>query len=55
MLDKKYKYTILVLPTITVVAIINGIVSGITSVIVSYFFRPLWNNIVKGWKNDKID
>lgn len=32
------------------VVIVNGILSGIVSVITAYFFKPLWNKII-GWWN----
>lgn len=31
------------------VFIVNGILSGIISVITAYFFKPLWNKIIKLW------
>lgn len=51
---KKLVYTCVVVP----VAVANGMIGGITSVITAYFFRPLWNQIAKLWEktNDsKID
>ena len=45
---KKYKkivYTCVVVP----VAVTNGIIGGISSVITAYFFKPIWNKIVKMW------
>ena len=51
---KKFVYTCVVVP----VAVVNGMIGGITSVITAYFFRPLWNQITKLWEktNDsKID
>lgn len=43
---KKYSYTFIVVP----VAVSNGIVSGLISVITAYFFKPIWNKIM-GWWN----
>lgn len=51
---KNIIYTCVVIP----VAVANGIVGGVTSVITAYFFRPLWNHITKLWEktNDsKVD
>lgn len=41
------KYTTLLIP----VVVVNGIVSGIVSVITAYFFRPLWNKLMEWWHN----
>jgi hypothetical protein len=38
-------YTCVVIP----VAVANGVVGGISSVITAYFFKPLWNKITKLW------
>lgn len=46
---KKYKniaYTCVVIP----VAVTNGIIGGISSVISAYFFKPLWDKFMKWWK-----
>lgn len=46
---KKYKkivYTCVVVP----VAVTNGIIGGISSVITAYFFKPVWNQITKLWE-----
>lgn len=43
---KDEKYEALMIP----VVVVNGIVSGIISVITAYFFKPLWNKVV-GWWN----
>lgn len=32
------------------VVVVNGIFSGIISVITSYFFKPLWNKLMDWWK-----
>lgn len=42
---KKFVYTCVVVP----VAVANGMIGGVTSVITAYFFRPLWNRITKLW------
>lgn len=41
-------YTCVVVP----VAIANGILGGISSVITAYFFKPIWNKFM-GWWNDE--
>ena len=49
---KDFKYTCVVIP----VAVANGILGGISSVITVYFFKPVWDKIVKtlNWnKNEK--
>lgn len=43
--NKENDYGILMIP----VVIVNGILSGIVSVITAYFFKPLWNKIVSYW------
>ena len=45
---KKIAYTCVVLP----VAVTNGIIGGISSVITVYFFRPIWNKITKLWEKN---
>ena len=39
-------YTCVVIP----VAVANGVVGGISSVITAYFFKPIWNKITKLWE-----
>lgn len=34
------------------VSVTNGILSGISSVIAAYFFRPVWNKITKLWEKE---
>lgn len=49
---KTFKYTCVVIP----VAVANGVIGGISSVITAYFFKPVWEKIVKtlDWnKNEK--
>ncbi len=45
---KKVIYTCVVVP----VAVANGILGGISSVITAYFFKPAWNKFM-GWWNDE--
>jgi len=43
-------------PVIVTTPIINGVIGGISSVITAYFFKPVWDKIVKTleWnKNEK--
>lgn len=42
---KDDKVQILMIP----VVVVNGIVSGIISVITAYLFKPLWNKIMRWW------
>ena len=54
MITKKPKRNIVYTCVVVPVAVANGIVGGITSVITAYFFRPLWNRITKLWdKNNE--
>jgi hypothetical protein len=47
--SKNIIYTCIIVP----VAVTNGIISGVSSVIAAYFFKPLWNTITELWgKND---
>lgn len=39
-------YKVLMIP----VVVANGILSGIISVITSYFFKPIWNKIISWFK-----
>lgn len=41
-------YTCVVVP----VAVANGIIGSISSVITLYFFKPIWDRFIKWW-NDK--
>jgi len=45
---KKFIYTCVIVP----VAVANGIIGGISSVVTAYFFKPVWDKTVKWW-NDK--
>jgi hypothetical protein len=43
-------------PVVVTTPIINGVIGGISSVITAYFFKPVWDKIVKtlDWeKNEK--
>lgn len=43
-------------PVVVTTPIINGMIGGISSVITAYFFKPVWDKIVKvlDWnKNEK--
>jgi hypothetical protein len=44
--NKNFVYTCVVVP----VAVANGIIGGISSVITAYFFRPIWKKITKLWE-----
>lgn len=46
---KKYIYTCVVVP----VAVANGIIGGISSVITAYFFKPIWIKITKLWEKNE--
>jgi len=49
---KKNVYTCVVVP----VAVANGIIGGISSVITVYFFKPIWDRTMKWWNDErKID
>lgn len=30
--------------------VVNGVIGGISSVITAYFFKPVWEKIVKKWR-----
>ena len=45
---KTFTYTCVVIP----VAVTNGIIGGVSSVITAYFFRPIWNKITKLWEKN---
>jgi hypothetical protein len=42
---KNIVYTCVVVP----VAVANGIIGGISSVITVYFFKPIWDRTMKWW------
>lgn len=46
MTGNKNRYKALFIPAITLASLLNGIISGIMSVITVYFFKPLWEKIV---------
>lgn len=46
---KNVVYTCVVIP----VAVANGIIGGVVSVVTSYFFKPVWNNITEWWNNER--
>lgn len=46
--NKKFMYTCVVIPS----AIASGIIGGISSVITSYFFQPIWQKITRWWNNE---
>lgn len=43
---KSFIYSCVVVPA----AVTNGILSGISSVISAYLFKPVWNKIIKLWE-----
>lgn len=45
---KNIVYTCIILP----VAVTNGIIGGISSVITAYFFKPVWNKITQLWNKE---
>jgi hypothetical protein len=52
MTKKQNKFSIKMLP-ITVSAIIGKAVEAVVAYIVLFFFKPLWDSLVKWWKKDK--
>ena len=38
-----------VVPVVVTTPIINGVIGGISSVVIAYFFKPIWNKITKLW------
>ena len=52
MTKKQNKFSIKMLH-ITVSAIIGKAVEAVVAYIVLFFFKPLWDNLVKWWKKDK--
>ena len=46
---KNIVYTCVVVP----VAVANGIIGGISSVITAYFFKPVWDRTMKWWNNER--
>lgn len=47
--EKESKLQVLMVP----VVVVNGVVSGIISVITAYFFKPLWLKITGLWTNER--
>lgn len=45
---KNFIYACVIVP----VALTNGIIGGISSVITAYFFKPIWDRFIKWW-NDR--
>ena len=46
---KNFVYTCVVIPA----AVANGVIGGVVSVITSYFFKPVWNNITEWWNDER--
>lgn len=46
---KNFTYTMIVVPAVA----INGVISGIISVITAYFFKPIWSKIMKWIKYER--
>ncbi len=46
---KTIVYTCVVVPA----AVANGIIGGVSSVITAYFFKPVWDQIIKWWNNER--
>ena len=44
---KNFAYTCVVIP----VAVANGIIGGISSVVTAYFFKPVWDKMTNWWKD----
>jgi hypothetical protein len=51
MSDKKFK--IQTIP-ITVASLIASALNGIIAYIAVYFFKPLWEKIIKWWHNEQL-
>lgn len=49
MSKKKSKFTCLIVPS----AATSGIISGIFSVITVYFFKPIWDKLMKWWNDER--
>jgi len=41
-------------PVVVTTPIINGVIGGISSVITAYFFKPVWEKIVKVLKKNDV-
>lgn len=46
-----YKFKIQTIP-ITIAGLIASAVNGIIAYIAVYFFKPLWEKLMKWWKHD---
>lgn len=38
-----------IVPIVVTTPVVNGIIGGVSSVITAYFFKPIWDKIVKLW------
>jgi hypothetical protein len=47
--DKKFKIQTI---SVTLAAIIGSAINGIVAYIAVYFFKPLWEKIIKWWNNE---
>jgi hypothetical protein len=45
--NKKIIYTCVVVPA----AVVNGVISGLSGVITTYFFQPIWSRAMKWWND----
>jgi len=41
-------------PVAIATPVVNGVIGGISSVITAYFFKPVWEKIVKVWKANDV-
>lgn len=50
-------HTQCIVPVVVSTPIINGVIGGISSVIASYLFRPVWEKLVKllGYQKNTLD
>jgi hypothetical protein len=39
-----------IVPVVVATPVVNGVIGGISSVITAYFFKPVWEKIVKKWR-----
>lgn len=48
----KKNNTVYICCVVIPVAVANGIIGGISSVITAYFFKPIWNKFIKLWEKN---
>lgn len=50
--NKKYKYTVIT-TGITISGLLISAINGIVGFIAVYFFKPIWEKLIRWWNNER--